>query len=327
MSASLPDGMSGLEVFSTLPQSSLPFGGQEYLAHVRQVARWSEEAGCRGILIYSDNSLVDPWLLAQVVLESTSALCPLVAVQPIYMHPFAVATMVSTLGHLYGRQVYLNMIAGGFKNDLVALDDQSAHDRRYDRLVEYTTLVLDLLRSPGPVTYAGDFYRVTNLRLAPPLRSELAPGVFVSGSSVAGEDAARAVGAVAVKYPKPPREGAAEPAAPGLHCGIRVGIIARADGDEAWRVAEARFPEDRKGQLTHELAMKVSDSLWHQQLSATAAATRDSGTHTGCTRSRPSRPSVPTWSVPTPPLPKSCRATWSWATGRSSSTGRRARMN
>jgi alkanesulfonate monooxygenase len=49
--------------------------------------------------------------------------------------------------------------------------------------------------------------------------------------------------------------------------GIRVGIIAREEPAEAWAVARARFPEDRKGQLTHQLAMKVSDSEWHHQLS------------------------------------------------------------
>ena len=49
--------------------------------------------------------------------------------------------------------------------------------------------------------------------------------------------------------------------------GIRVGIIAREDEGTAWRVAHARFPEDRKGQLTHQLAMKKSDSSWHKQLS------------------------------------------------------------
>jgi alkanesulfonate monooxygenase len=46
-----------------------------------------------------------------------------------------------------------------------------------------------------------------------------------------------------------------------------VGIIARSDEDEAWKVAFERFPEDRKGQLTHQLAMKVSDSAWHKRLS------------------------------------------------------------
>jgi alkanesulfonate monooxygenase len=53
-----------------------------------------------------------------------------------------------------------------------------------------------------------------------------------------------------------------------------VGIIARRDEAEAWEIAEQRFPEDRKGQITHQLAMKVSDSLWHQQLSQTAKHTK-----------------------------------------------------
>jgi alkanesulfonate monooxygenase len=53
----------------------------------------------------------------------------------------------------------------------------------------------------------------------------------------------------------------------GMDYGIRVGIITRQTDDEAWRVARARFPEDRKGQLTQQLAMKTSDSVWHKQLS------------------------------------------------------------
>ena len=46
-----------------------------------------------------------------------------------------------------------------------------------------------------------------------------------------------------------------------------VGRIARSEDAHAWSVAHARFPKDRKGQLTHQLAMKVSDSSWHRQLS------------------------------------------------------------
>ena len=52
--------------------------------------------------------------------------------------------------------------------------------------------------------------------------------------------------------------------------GIRVGIVAREVEEDAWEVALKRFPEDRAGQLTHQLAMKVSDSSWHQRLSQIA---------------------------------------------------------
>jgi alkanesulfonate monooxygenase len=79
-----------LEVFCTCPQSSMVFR-ENYVDEVRAVARWSEECGCKGILVYTDNSLVDPWLVSQVILQNTEKLCPLVAVQPAYMHPYAVA--------------------------------------------------------------------------------------------------------------------------------------------------------------------------------------------------------------------------------------------
>ncbi len=56
-----------------------------------------------------------------------------------------------------------------------------------------------------------------------------------------------------------------------IKTGVRVGIIARKSEEEAWRVANERFPGDRKGQITHQLAMKTSDSAWHKQLSQMAA--------------------------------------------------------
>src|SRR3989441_9476695 len=259
-----------IEVFSTCPPSS-GFDAGSYLHEVVRVARWSEGAGCRGILVYSDNSLVDPWLVSQVIIESTRSLCPLVAVQPVYMHPYAVAKMAASFGHLHGRRIYLNLVAGGFKNDLVALNDTTPHDRRYDRLIEYTLIIRELLAGAGAVSREGEYYKVKNLKLTPPLPPDLFPGIFVSGSSDAGLAAAKAIGATAVKYPKAPGEEVAPDE--GIGAGVRVGIIAREDGDEAWRIARERFPEDRRGQLTRQLATKVSDSVWHGQLSELADAT------------------------------------------------------
>ena len=265
------DGLSdvSLEVFSTCAQSSEGHP-DSYRQRVADVARWSEQAGCKGILVYSDNRLLDPWLVSHIIIQNTTRLCPLVAVQPVYLHPYAVAKMVASFGHLQGRRIYLNMVAGGFKNDLVALNDTTPHDRRYDRLIEYTLIIRELLRGSA-VSFDGAFYQVKNLKLTPSLPGELFPGIFVSGSSEAGLAAAKAIGATAVKYPKAPEEEVAPDE--GVGAGVRVGIIVREDGDEAWRIARERFPEDRRGQLTHQLAMKVSDSVWHGQLSDLADAT------------------------------------------------------
>jgi alkanesulfonate monooxygenase len=256
---------NSVEVFSTTPQSK-DLDQSEYLRRVEDVARWSDEAGYRGILVYTDNGIVDPWLVSQVILQSTKSLCPLIAIQPIYMHPYTAAKMVSTYAFLHERRIYLNMLAGGFKNDLIALNDKTPHDDRYVRTVEYTQIMKALLSSPEPVTFEGKYYKVTNLKMTPPLPEEVFPGILISGSSDAGLAAAREIGATAVKYPKPPGE-EVDQHGDVIDSGVRVGIIAREDSDEAWRVGRERFPEDRKGQITHKLAMKVSDSQWHKQLS------------------------------------------------------------
>jgi alkanesulfonate monooxygenase len=262
------DRFSGqpVRIFSTCPQSK-DVPRSRYLQEVADVARWSEDAGCEGILVYTDNSIADPWLVSQVILQSTARLAPLVATQPVYMHPYAVAKMVASFGFMYGRRLWLNMVAGGFKNDLVALNDSTPHDKRYQRLVEYTLIIKQLLASPEPVSFEGEFYQVRNLRMTPPLAAGLAPGILISGSSPAGLAAAQAIGATAVKYPQPPKAYAGKPAPEGIGCGVRVGIIARAGENEAWEVAHTRFPADRAGQIAHQLAMKVSDSHWHKQLS------------------------------------------------------------
>ena len=255
-----------IDLFTTCPT----YDGSDssaYVKRIREVSRWSDEAGCRGILVYTDNSVVDPWLIAQTIIQNTTSLSPLVAVQSAYMHPYTVAKMVSSLSYLHGRQMCLNMVAGGFKNDLAALNDLTPHDKRYDRLVEYTTIIQRLLAGCGPVTFEGEFYRVEQLSLKPPLPKELFPIITISGSSEAGLAAAEALGAIPVKYPEPPDQCAIRPELRNNGCGIRVGIIAREQQDEAWRVANDRFPPDRQGQIMHNLAMKVSDSVWHRTLS------------------------------------------------------------
>lgn len=267
------------KVFATSPQS-LGSRQETYLRDVIEVAQWSESAGCTGTLVYTDNSIVDPWLVAQAILANTRTLMPLVAVQPIYLHPYAVAKMVTSLAYLYGRRVVLNMVAGGFKNDLVSLGDETPHDRRYDRLVEYVKIIQALLGSAAPITYRGEFYHLTNAVLKPALPGHLQPEFFISGSSEAGMAAAAATGAMAIKYPEPPEEKAAAAASvDNSHAGVRIGIIARDTAENAWEVAHQRFPFDRKGQIAHELAVRVSDSSWHKRLSTLSKDPCPDGTY------------------------------------------------
>jgi alkanesulfonate monooxygenase len=258
-----------IEIFSTCPQSAAG-DRRTYLQDVKDVAQWSERAGFDGMLVYSDNSQVDPWLISQVIIQNTSHLCPLVAVQPVYMHPFTVAKMVSTLGYLFSRRVYLNLVAGGFKNDLMALNDTTPHDARYSRLTEYASILKLLLAGNGAASFSGAYCKVENLKLLPSLDPDLMPGIFVSGSSESGLAAAIALDAVAIHYPEPSSSYSESFARDSIGHGIRIGIVTRPSEQIAWRIARQYFPEDRRGQLTQQVAMKVSDSQWHGQLSKLA---------------------------------------------------------
>jgi len=262
-----------IEVFSTCPQWS-GSKREHFLKSVADTARWSEQYGCKGILVYSDNSQIDPWLVSQFILQNTHDLCPLIAVQPIYMHPYSVAKTITSIACLSRRRIYLNMVAGGFKNDLTALSDTTPHDKRYSRLLEYTLIIKQLLGGGAPVSYQGEFYRIANLNLTPPLPQELFPGIFVSGSSEAGVAAAQELDATTIEYPKPPGEYDTRCSGRGQK-GIRIGLIARQTEDEAWQVAHEQFPRDRKGELAHQLAMRTSDSIWHKDLSELEKQTED----------------------------------------------------
>ncbi|CAL9575369.1 4-(gamma-L-glutamylamino)butanoyl-[BtrI acyl-carrier protein] monooxygenase BtrO [Actinosynnema sp. ALI-1.44] len=215
--------------------------------------------------MYSDNDNVDPWLVTQMAMQSTESAVPLVAVQPIAMHPHSVAKMICSLAYLHGRQVHINLVSGGFAKHLAALGDHISHDERYDRLVEYAA-VIDGLLTKAPHSHSGQYFSVRDAYFERPLPVELRPHWFVSGSSPAAARAAAALDVPRLAYPRPVHDyekgGAETSCAPG----IRVGVLARENGDDAWREARKRFPDSEVGQLMHEMAVAVSDSHWHSHL-------------------------------------------------------------
>jgi len=180
------------------------------------------------------------------------------------MHPYTTAKMITTISYLYSRRIYLNMVAGGFINDLIALGDHTGHDDRYERIVEYASIMKYLFNEPGPLTFTGTYFSVKNLTMKPRIPPELVPEIFLSGTSAAGIAAAQKIGATLISYPGNP---SGKTIIRGASAGVRIGIIAREESRDAWRIAHERYPADRKGALTHSIARRVSDSVWYEQIS------------------------------------------------------------
>jgi alkanesulfonate monooxygenase len=254
-------------VYTTLPavRQSTP---SEFHDRLALEAKWAEAAGVRGMLVYSDNTLLDPWAVAQFLIERTEKLVPLVAVNPVYMHPFSAARMISTLGFFQGRRVDLNYVIGGFARHLTQLGCALDHDERYGRLAEYAEIVDSLLTKTTPTTYTGEYYALKGAMLVPSFERELAPRVFVSGTSPACGEVRRRLSATRLMYPH--EISTYEGDRPLAETGIRLGIIARDTAEEAWREAHSRFPVDRDGEELLELAAETVESTWYRKLSADA---------------------------------------------------------
>lgn len=260
---------SGVTIYSTCRSATL----RELL----DIARWAEEAGCRGALMYTDSASVDVWMAAQATIVNTAAFVPLVAVQPIDMAPFALARAVSSLARLYGRRVDLNFVSGGFSRDLAVQGDDLPHDARYDRLTEYATIV-QMLLGGGAASYAGQYYTVRRARLTAPVPPDLLPTAYVSGSSAASLRAGESLGIGQLSAPLLPQDHAS----PDLRknkfgSGIDIGIIARDDSSEAWRIARKRFPADPEGAERMKLLLSASVSSWQPQLASVPIADEGEG--------------------------------------------------
>jgi alkanesulfonate monooxygenase len=234
----------------------------EYWGNIEKVVQWSEKYGHTGVLLFEGNdTLISPWIAAHEAVVTTKRISPLVAVNPLYMHPFSVAKMVSSIALLHGRKVFLNMITGTALNYLQALSDKAGHNDRYERLREYTVIIRKLLESTRPVTFQGRYYQVENLVLPPGIPEELFPEFLVSGQSDSARKVCRELGGIGLQMLQPGfAEGLDEARA------IHFGIVTRDTEAEAWSAAEALFPEDEEGQAILEYSMQNTDSVWKRRM-------------------------------------------------------------
>jgi alkanesulfonate monooxygenase len=240
----------------------------EPFRYLDEMIEWTEELGCGGMLIFSDNTSFDPWIIASRVLEKSHGLVPLIAVNPVYQHPTSVAKSINSIASSSGRQVGLNLVTGGFSRHLKEMGCKLDHRQRYDRLAEFGAIISELTSGDRPLKYSGEYYRLNGLRPAPLPVAGLEPRIFVSGTSDDCIRVQRELGATRLSYPREPGE-YTDDSLPS-DSGFRLGIVAREDSDDAWRIAYERFPVDRFGEEFHDLAYESVESHWHRRLSEDA---------------------------------------------------------
>ena len=252
--------MGKTSFLSVIPRAE---GIAEYPAALQNILFWSDRAGLDGVLIFNGaGTVVDPWAVAVAAAATTSTVVPLVALNPVYQHPYLAARLVASVGLMYGRRVDLNLVTGAATGELAALGDGLDHDSRYRRLAEFTDIMLNLLASPRPYSFKGEFYHLDRLQITPALPHDLLPRLYVAGQSASRLEVMRRFGALSLQMlPPPGQPPSASPAG-----ALNFGVITRPDKREAVEAARAAFPVDAVGSKIMSDAMSNTDSTWKRNL-------------------------------------------------------------
>lgn len=168
-----------------------------------EVARFMEQQGYTGGLYYYSHDLLDPWTWACKVIDNTQNHIPLIAIQPYTMPPATVAKKVCSIWKLHQRRVNLNVIAGKSVEEMVQVGDKLNYQERYQRIVEYITIIKALLSSNEPFDFKGKFYSYEKVQINAAVPREALPEVFLAAASETGFNTSLAVADIAVTKPGP----------------------------------------------------------------------------------------------------------------------------
>ncbi|MEM7699399.1 MAG: LLM class flavin-dependent oxidoreductase [Verrucomicrobiota bacterium] len=262
---SLPSSGPHFNIFTITPRTLAP---EAYWENIDEVGKLCQRYRLTGPLLFTGNdTFVEPWVCAQALIERYR-LSPLIAVNPLYMHPFTVAKMISSMAYVYGQKVFLNMVTGTAVNHAHQLNCYLDHDQKYDQMREAIEIIQQLIeREEKAVSFDGDYYQVEGLSLCPAIPSQLRPDYFIAGHSEKANEVRDATGAIGMKMLMPELAGAVTG-----DRGIHFGVVTRATQAEAWVEAKKRFPDDPRGRRKLEISMKNTESVWKKRLKFAADA-------------------------------------------------------
>lgn len=173
------------------------------LEYMIQVAQTAEQAGFEFALIPTGNSCIDAWIVGSALAAQTRTLKPLVAMRPGLIAPVLAARMGASLDRISGGRALINVVSGGYPDDLRVTGDPLYHDHdaRYDRTREFLNIVKQVwteshdfsvegfLRSGrrAGVHFEGEYYQIEGGVSQPAPVQKPHPPLYFGGSSPAGK--------------------------------------------------------------------------------------------------------------------------------------------
>lgn len=216
-------------------------GAPDLAAHA-EFCRLAEASGIESLLVAFGFHRPDPIALAGALGTLTQKIKFLVACRSGVTSPTYFVQQVNTVAALTGGRIAVNIVAGHSPHENRYYGDFLPHDERYRRTEEFWTVCDALWRRDGPVTFAGDYYRVEDAHLNTPFVSDerQAPEIYVGGSSELAAELAVKHASCLLRPPDAPEQMAPrveELRRRGVETGLLVSMIARPTRDEALAAA------------------------------------------------------------------------------------------
>jgi len=219
--------------------------------YLKQVATAADTLGYEGVLIPTGRSCEDPWVVAASLLPVTKNLKFLVAVRPGLHQPSLAARMAATFDRLSGGRLLINLVTGGDQAELEGDGVYLDHAQRYEQSAEFIRIWREILarsHAGESFDFQGEHLSVKGAKLLYPPVQKPHPPVYFGGSSAPAHELAAEQVDTYLTWGEPPAEVSkkiadvkARAAKHGrtVKFGIRLHVIVRETGDEAWRAAES----------------------------------------------------------------------------------------
>ena len=145
--------------------------------------QWVGKGGFGGEMKYRENFL-DPFISTVALGAVTTKMVTISTVHILYgnWHPLHLARFAATADHITGGRFGLNIVTGYDANEPLMFGMQRvAHDERYERADEFSSIMEDLWAGEDNLTYEGRFYRLDGAYVSP--HSDFGRPIMVSASA------------------------------------------------------------------------------------------------------------------------------------------------
>jgi alkanesulfonate monooxygenase len=231
-----------------------------------QFCRTADECGIDSLLTDFGFSKPDPILLAAALGLATERIKFIVAYRSGLLCPTTFVQQLNTLSTLINGRFSLNIVAGNSPEEQRYYGDYLSHDERYSRTEELLSICRALWKRDGPVTFAGQYYKLEGARLNTPFISSdrSYPEIFIGGSSAPAQRLAVSYGdcwMMMADTPERIRARIAPALAAGIEVGLRAAVVAAPTHDAAVNVAHSLVAGlDRDGEKERQYVSR-SDSV------------------------------------------------------------------